>query len=213
MKAISTKELIFLIVLVLIATGLHYMRAQEFTNEDHPSDIDFDRAYNSFVGAEMTGVDAGKDGTGHYIRTHGAKKGTPEYKKGSSAYGPAQINKSTAKDYTTRYPDKFKDQKPYTDKYIKQGSQQLKYGREPNKPGYDKRYDYGGKGDLSATEYHKPYQTMAKTMMRQMDHELKSQNPKAGVKDLIQRWRGKSHQDDPRYYDEFFKTYNQQKQN
>ena len=122
------------------------------------------------------------------------------------------INKVTAKDYTTRYPNKFKDQKDYTDKYNAQGGNLLKYGREPNKKGYDARYDYGGKGDLSAPEYHKPYKKMATTMMRQMDHELKSSNPKSGVKELVKRWRGKSEQDDPRYYDEFFKAYNQQNQ-
>jgi autotransporter adhesin len=191
------------------------MRVTEFLKleEDHPSDIDFDKAYKSFVGAEMTGVDAGKDGSGHYIRTYGANKKTdPEgYKKGSSAYGPVQINKGTAKDFTTRYPNKFKDIKRYTDKYDAQGANQLKYGREPNKHGYDAKYEYGGKGDLSTPEYHAPYQTMAKTMMRQMDHELKSNNPKAGIKDLIRRWRGKSNNEDQRYYDEFFKTYNQQK--
>ena len=189
------------------------MRAEEFTNEDHPSDINYDKAYDSFVSAEMRGVDKGDDGKGHYIRTYGAnKKNDPVgYKKGSSAYGPAQINKSTAKDYATRYPNKFKDLKSYTDKYDKQGGQQLKYGREPNKAGYDKRYDYGGAGDLSGAEYHAPYQKMAKTMMRQMDHELKSKNPKANVHDLIKRWRGKSYDQDPEYYDAFLKTYNQQK--
>ena len=58
------------------------MRATDFTNEEHQSDINFDKAYDSFVGAEMTGVDAGKDGSGHYIRTHGANKKTdPEYAK------------------------------------------------------------------------------------------------------------------------------------
>jgi hypothetical protein len=205
---------IAILLIALVLTGLHLMRAEEFTNEDHPSDINYDKAYDSFVGAEMSGVDKGKDGTGHYIRTHGAnKKNDPVgYKKGSSAYGPVQINKVTAKDYTTRYPNKFKDQKDYTDKYNAQGGNLLKYGREPNKKGYDARYDYGGKGDLSAPEYHKPYKKMATTMMRQMDHELKSSNPKSGVKELVKRWRGKSEQDDPRYYDEFFKAYNQQNQ-
>ncbi len=205
---------ITLITLTVLVTGLHIMRATEFTNEEaHSSDINFDKAYDSFVGAEMTGVDAGKDGSGHYIRTHGAnKKNDPVgYKKGSSAYGPAQINKGTAKDYTTRYPDKFKDIKGYTDKYDAQGANQLKYGREPNKPGYDAKYEYGGKGDLSAPEYHEPYKKMAKTMMRQMDHELKSSNPKAGVKHLVQRWRGKPEADDERYYKDFFANYNQQK--
>jgi len=197
-------------LLIVLTTGMHYMRAQEFTNEDHNTNIDFDRAYDSFVNAEMTGVDAGKDGAGHYIRTYGANKKTDPvgYKKGSSAYGPTQINKKTAKDYATRYPKKFKDIKGYMDKYDKQGAQQLKYGREPNKPGYDKRYDYGGKGDLSTPEYHEPYKKMAKTMMHQIDKELKSTNPKANVHNLIKRWRGKSYEQDPDYYDTFLKSYN-----
>lgn len=205
--------IVFLILLITLVTILHIMRAQEFT-EHHPTSIDFNKAYDSFVSAEMRGVDKGKNGTEHYIRTYGAnKKNDPVgYKKGSSAYGPVQINKTTAKDYTTRYPKQFKDVKDYMDKYDKQGAQQLKYGREPNKPGYDKRYDYGGKGDLSAPEHHASYQKMAKTMMHQMDKELKSANPKAGIKDLVKRWRGKSQAQDPDYYDAFFKTYNQQNQ-
>jgi len=199
-------------LLAILTTRLHIMRAQEFT-EDHSSDINYDKAYDSFVSAEMRGVDKGEDGTGHYIRTYGAnKKNDPVgYKKGSSAWGPAQINGTTAKDYTTRYPKKFKDQTGYTDQYHTQASQSIKYGREPNKPGYDKRHDYGGKGNLSAPEFHEPYQKMAKTIMRQMDHELKSKNPKANVHDLIKRWRGKSYDQDPEYYDAFLKTYNQQK--
>ena len=196
-------------------SAIEYIWVCDNINEDHNTNIDFDRAYDSFVNAEMTGVDAGKDGSGHYIRTYGANKKTDPvgYKKGSSAYGPTQINKKTAKDYATRYPKKFKDIKGYMDKYDKQGAQQLKYGREPNKPGYDKRYDYGGKGDLSTPEYHEPYKKMAKTMMHQMDKELKSTNPKAGIKDLVQRWRGKSQDQDERYYKDFFDKYNQQNQN
>lgn len=196
-------------LLIVAILGLHYMRANEFT-EDHPSNIDYNKAYNAFVSAEMRGVDKGKDGTGHYIRTYGANKNTDPvgYAKGSSAYGPAQINKTTAQDYATRYPDKFKDQKAYTDKYIKQGSQQLKFGREPNKPGYDKRYDYGGKGDLSSPEYHDSYKKMANTIMHQMDSELKAKNPNANINDLVRRWRGKDKDQDPEYYDTFFKTYN-----
>jgi hypothetical protein len=184
------------------------MRATEFTIEH--TGVDYDRAYDAFNAAEMTGIDAGKDGSGHYIRTHGAKKGTPAYKKGSSAYGPTQLNKTTAKDFTTRHPKAFKGQEEYAQKYINQGSQFNKFGREPNKPGYDKKYEYGGKGDLSGPEHHDAYKKFNKTIMHQMDHELKGNNPQSGVKDLVQRWRGKSASEDPRYYDEFFNRYNQQ---
>lgn len=208
MRAITLTTAMLLIVAIL---GLHYMRANEFT-ESTSSSIDYNKAYDAFVSAEMRGVNKGKDGTGHYIRTYGANKKTDPvgYAKGSSAYGPAQINKTTAQDYTTRYPDDFKDQKAYTDKYIQQGSQQLKFGREPTKQGYDKRYDYGGKGDLSSTEYHASYKKMANTIMQKMDKELKAKNPNANVNDLVKRWRGKEQDQDPEYYDTFFKTYNQQ---
>jgi hypothetical protein len=47
--------------------------------------------------------------------------------------------------------------------------------------------------------------------MRQMNHELRNKNSQAGIKDLVQRWRGKSASEDPRYYKEFFNRYDQQK--
>jgi hypothetical protein len=208
-----------LIILIFVSIGIYIikttniMRATEFTNEAHPTDINFDKAYNAFNSAEMSGVDAGNDGSGHYIRTHGANKKTnPEaYKKGSSAYGPTQLNKTTAKDFTTRYPNAFKGQEKYAKKFIGQGSQFNKFGRESEKPGYDKKYEYGGKGDLSAPEYHDPYKKLNKTIMRQMNHELRNKNSQAGIKDLVQRWRGKSASEDPRYYKEFFNRYDQQK--
>ena len=185
--------------------GLAGMAVDKLSSEKTPNGIDYDKAYNAFNAAEMSSVDAGKDGSGHYIRTHGAKKGTQAYKTGSSAYGPTQLNKTTAQDFTTRYPKAFKGQEDYAKKYIHQGSHFNKHKR-----GTDSKYKYGGKGDLSGTEYHAPYKKFNQTIMRQMGNELKSKNPQSGIKDLVQRWRGKSASEDPRYYDEFFNRYNQQ---
>ena len=48
---------------------------------------------------------------------------------------------------------------------------------------------------------------MANTIMQKMDKEHKAQKPNANVNDLVKRWRGKEQDQDPEYYDTFFKTY------
>jgi len=175
-------------------------------------DVDYDKAYRSFTSAEMGSRPAGDDGTGHFIRTFGAnKKKDPEaYKKGSSAYGPTQLNVQTAKDFTTRHKDLFKGQDEYINKYKQQGGNFNKFGREPNKPGYDPKWEYGGKGDLSDPKYHPSYKNLSIGVMRGMMRDLKKKNPNANINDLVKRWRGADKSHDPEYYDRFFKTYNQQ---
>jgi len=175
-------------------------------------DIDYDKAYRAFTSAEMGSRPAGDDGTGHFIRTFGAnKKKDPEaYKKGSSAYGPTQLNVQTAKDFTSRHKDLFKGQDEYINKYKQQGGNFNKFGREPNKPGYDPKWEYGGKGDLSDPKYHPSYKNLSTGVMRGMMRDLKKKNPNANIDDLVKRWRGADKSHDPEYYDRFFKTYNQQ---
>ena len=175
-------------------------------------DIDYDKAYRAFTSAEMGLRPAGDDGSGHFIRTFGAnKKKDPEaYKKGSSAYGPTQLNVQTAKDFTSRHKDLFKGQDEYINKYKQQGGNFNKFGREPNKPGYDPKWEYGGKGDLSDPKYHPSYKNLSTGVMRGMMRDLKKKNPNANIDDLVKRWRGADKSHDPEYYDRFFKTYNQQ---
>ena len=181
------------------------MRIHEITD-----DVDYNKVYRGFNRAEMGSRPAGDDGRGHYIRTFGANKDKDPiaYKKGSSAYGPTQLNKTTAKDYTTRHKDLFKGQEEYAKKFDQQGANFNKFGREPNRAGYDKKWDYGGAGDLSDTKYHDQYKTFNKSVMKGMMRDLKKKNPNASVDDLVKRWRGAGKDQDPEYFDRFYQGYN-----
>jgi hypothetical protein len=83
--------------------------------------------------------------------------------------------------------------KEYIDKFLMQAEKFVKYGKEPNKEGYQKRYDYGGKGQLHDDQ--RPYEMMAKDLIKIL---LKEQD--YDVMNFIKRWRGKSYNQDPRYY-------------
>lgn len=110
---------------------------------------------------------------------------TPRW--GSTAYGPLQITggpKSMMNFIYTTQPgsdsvhDLYKyrggltqDEIDYMGRFVNQANKFLKYGREPNKEGYDKRYDYSdmgqgsGIGDLSSLEDRKTYESLAKKIL------------------------------------------------
>lgn len=98
--------------------------------------------------------------TNPFIRTRVAP---PE---GSSAYGPAQITKTLAEDFLKRNPDLFsKEEKTYLKRFIAQGVKFLRYGKEPNKKGYEPRFDYGGEGELTSEEDKELYNKVARKMI------------------------------------------------
>jgi hypothetical protein len=94
-----------------------------------------------------------------WIRT--TERNTPG---GSSAYGPLQITR----DFMVRdskHINPTKEEQDYIDRYIEQGDKFLKYGNEKGMKGYHKRYDYGGKGDLSGAEDQAMYKQVATKLL------------------------------------------------
>ena len=94
--------------------------------------------------------------------------------------------------------------KKYGAMMLDQGAKFLKYGNEPDLPGYDKKYDYGGSGDIPRDD--KAYRQVATGVMRGMmtdigiGSEKDIDNPKIREK-LTQKWRGVPRSEDPKYYD------------
>jgi hypothetical protein len=114
-----------------------------------------DRLYESVNAAEFRGLS--RFGS-HFIRTRHAPVG------GSSAYGPLQITLGLmrlAKDDLKL----TKAESAYVKKFIKQGELFLKYGNEPDREGYQDKYDYGGKGDLSGSADRKLYEQVGKKLL------------------------------------------------
>ena len=144
-----------------------------------------DNLYNAIAHAE----------TGHledpYIRTQA--RGT-----GSSAYGPVQINKAalTGPGYKDVGFTPAESQW-IQDTYIPQMDLFLQYGGSDMKPGME-RYDYGAKGDFSASD-RIMYDNMAKKLMKfEYDRVMRGGGD---IDDFIYAWRGETKEKDPRYYE------------
>tara|TARA_R110001583_G_scaffold2828_10_gene19650 strand:- start:3784 stop:4374 length:591 start_codon:yes stop_codon:yes gene_type:complete len=142
-----------------------------------------------------------------FIRTKHAPK------SGSSAFGPMQITGTTLQDMAKRHPENFPDQK-YTQSLIDQSKLFLKYGKEKDKPGYDPKYDYGGAGD-PALHDPKKYRQVGMGVVKGMAQDIFKGVPdnlsKEQTERLVQRYRGATRKQDPRYYAEFDKIYYGQK--
>ena len=151
--------------------------------------VSVQRLYKAIAAAETGGE---KD---PWIRTRVAPK------KGSSAYGPLQLTKTLADDYLERKPIFSPQGTNYLQRFSTQGKKFLDYGREPNKPGYDPRYDYGGQGDLRTTADKADYGRVVKAILGSMLKEYGSPEK------VLTRWRGKSEKQDPRYYKRFRAAY------
>jgi LysM repeat protein len=97
----------------------------------------------------------------------------------------------------------------YANRMIQQGEKFRKFGREPNKPGYDKKYDYGGSGDVPHDT--EAYGRVMGGVVRGMMDDLKIKENQLGDpatrERLVTRYRGATRADDPRYFSEFDKTY------
>lgn len=133
------------------------------------------RLYGALISAEHRGhvKDPYKYDPKHYIRTRSGD-GT------SSAYGPLQITRNTARG--------FMDPKdPYHGSFVAQGSKMLKSAVD------DPTHGLGGSGTLSGPEHHANYQKLAVRVMRGKAKELGVDISKPlSAKDLArfaQHWR------------------------
>lgn len=159
------------------------------------------RFYNSIVEAETGSI------PNQWTRTRHAPAG------GSTAYGPAQVTRTKILDYFKRFPKRMMRHAPLYNSVLKDMYNNfVTYGREPNKKGYDKRWDYGGTGyDLTQSQKD-AYRDMILTMQQIDADEARRLLPNGTPKQLLQKrielWRGKKAGSDPRYFKAFHKQYN-----
>ena len=142
-----------------------------------------------------------------WIRT----KGVPG--SSSTAWGPVQLTGGTIADFMGRYPRELSKHRTfYTRTLAPMYANFSKYGREPNIPGYDKRWEYGGYGVRLSDDQKRQYRELAMDIMQLMSGEIERRNPKASPATLrhkfIQRWRGEPYSADPAYYDKVNSFYN-----
>ncbi len=132
-----------------------------------------------------------------FIRTQ-----APETSTGSTAYGPLQLTNTTAQDIKKRHRSLFSEEElKYLDRFNKQGKLFVKFGREPNKAGYDERYDYGGVGDLtSAKDQELYYKVISKMLQAKAKDVQRKTGKEPSIIEVIEAWRGKSIKDDPKYF-------------
>jgi hypothetical protein len=134
--------------------------------------------------AEMGGVD--NLPISHMVRTSHAPKG------GSTAYGPYQMTTSLVKLYRNNKRDLFNaDEIDYINRFIDQGNKFNLYGNNPHYDvdtteleGYDSKYDYGGRGDLTDPEDMRLYQSVASKIFE--DHLASTGG---NVEEAIAKWR------------------------
>ena len=145
--------------------------------------------YNAISSAEFRGTDPS------FIRTRHS-----EAEGGSTAYGPVQIT-STLMGEKRGELNLTIDEDKYVDRFLEQGRRFNKYGNEPDLPGYDPKYDYGGAGDLTSEQDQELYRSVAEKlinlMWREKDEDIES---------FLERWRGVPRQQDEDYYKAFDKS-------
>lgn len=117
----------------------------------------------------------------------------------STAYGPVQITASTLRDFNTRYPDLFKDNQEYVQKYLAQADK-FRANKNPKDPTFGR----GGLGELGGEEYHEPYMRMSDAVIQGMRSDMeRMKRMKPGAFDvpvMTQRWRGVPREEDEKYY-------------
>ncbi|ELO6840406.1 hypothetical protein R0R95_004643 [Salmonella enterica] len=132
--------------------------------------------YKSLASAETGGLD------NRFIRTK-ASEGAP-----STAYGPAQITYSLAKDFASNHPELFTDaEKEYLDRFVEQGQQMLHADKS------DPVYGYGGTGTLGETAADR--RTYAQIAIKMLDYKIKDNN--GSLDKTVKAWRGAN---DSRYF-------------
>lgn len=125
--------------------------------------------YRALSSAETGGI------KNRFIRTNAAESGV------STAYGPAQVVVTTAKDFYQKHPDVFSDEeKAYLDRFIDQGERMKKAQKN------DPIYGYGKAGVMGNSEEdrHMYYQVFGKML----DHMIT--NNKGDLEKTMKQWRG-----------------------
>lgn len=127
----------------------------------------------------------------------------------STAYGPNQITHGKFDSYITK--QYARDMRPHRSFYYNTMQPMykkfLRYGMEPTKPGYNKIWDYGGRGKKFTQAEKEAYKRAVTEMMR-LDYNRVLRNTRntplshQGKLDrVIKLWRGVGYKDDPKYYD------------
>ncbi len=133
-----------------------------------------DTLYTALNHAEMKGLD------NHWIRTMDKPKG-----KISTAYGPLQITTTLVQDYLDRKSDLFSpEEQEYMKRFIKQGKKFAAFDKGKLK---DKRFGYGGQGELTSQRDKILYESMAKKLIADKNEKLDSDYENFWVD-----WRGDS---------------------
>ncbi|HEI4368104.1 TPA: hypothetical protein SI878_004411 [Salmonella enterica] len=140
--------------------------------------------YKAVAGAETGGLD------NRFIRTKAAESGV------STAYGPAQITGTLAKDFLDKRPLIFtEDERKYLKRLISQAEKMKKA------PANDPVYGYGGVGELSSPEDQKLY---AQVAVKMLDDKYKSTH---SLNKTVTGWRGNSN--DKAYFNKVRNNYRQ----
>ena len=155
-----------------------------------------DRLYESINAAEFRGLSRFGD---DFIRTRVRPKG------GSTAYGPLQITTGLMRSAKSQL-NLNKPERQYVERFIDQGEKFIKYGNEPNRTGYEKRFDYGGSGELTSDLDKQLYKQVAKKLL-----ELVWNQSDQDMKKFLNAWRYGGAKDvetsDKKYFSAFVKTF------
>ncbi|HIE8239231.1 TPA: hypothetical protein ACXPQL_004138 [Salmonella enterica] len=138
--------------------------------------------YKAVAGAETGGLD------NRFIRTKAAESGV------STAYGPAQITGTLAKDFLDKRPLIFTyDERDYLKRLIAQAEKMKKA------PANDPVYGYGGVGELSSPEDQKLY---AQVAVKMLDDKYKTTH---SLDKTVTGWRGNNN--DKAYFNKVRNNY------
>lgn len=142
--------------------------------------------YKSLASAETGGLD------NRFIRTKAAEAGP------STAYGPAQITYTLAKDFASNHPELFTDkERDYLDRFVAQGKKMLKADAK------DPVYGYGGVGELHSKADQRLYAHVA---VKMLDYMIKDNN--GSLDTTVKKWRGAN---DTKYFAKVESAYQEAK--
>ncbi|EAN5684235.1 hypothetical protein EI675_20620 [Salmonella enterica] len=142
--------------------------------------------YKSLSSAETGGLD------NRFIRTKAAEAGP------STAYGPAQITYSLAKDFAKNHPELFTEkERDYLDRFVGQGKKMLKADAK------DPVYGYGGVGELHSKADQRLYAHVA---VKMLDYMIKDNN--GSLDATVKKWRGAN---DNKYFAKVADAYSEAK--
>jgi hypothetical protein len=122
--------------------------------------------------------------------------------QGSTAYGPCQLTRSLAQGYLNFKSHLFNyTEKEYLKEFVIQGEMFAKFGKEPNLPGYNVKYDYGGKGHLDGPTDRMLYKNAVTKMLNEI-----YQRHDGDLEATWKEWRfGPTGGKDNRYRTEFYR--------